>query len=43
LPRTLAPLHLPGPRVMPRLSQSQAMAAAGRAALLVARCRQRVG
>jgi len=43
LPRALAALHLPGPRVMPRLLQCQAMAGAGRAALLIARCRQRAG
>jgi len=43
LPRALAPFHLPGPRVMPRLLQGQAMTSAGRAALLVARCRQRAG
>jgi len=40
LPRALAPLHLPGPRVMPRLLQGQAMAGAARAALLIARFRQ---
>ena len=43
LSRARAPLHLPGPCVMPRLLQGQAMAGAGRAALLVARCRQRLG